>query len=96
MDSFVLAVQVLLAGVFATAGIAKLLDRPGSRQALLDFGVPTSLVPLLAWLLPLAELAVAVTLLIPQTARGAAIAAVLLLVAFMAGIARALARGTGA
>ena len=32
-----------LALVLGTAGLAKLADRPGSRQALLDFGVPARL-----------------------------------------------------
>jgi len=93
MDSFVLGVQLLLAAVFVTAGVAKLLDRPGTRQALSDFGVPTGLVPSVAWLLPLAELVTALALLSPTTARGGAIAALVLLVAFIAGIARAMARG---
>jgi len=93
MDSVALGAQLLLAIVFATAGIGKLRDRPGSRTALTEFGVPERLAPAGAVLLPLAELCVAVALLVHQSARWGAIAALLLLLAFIGGIARALARG---
>ena len=43
MDLMLLVARVLLAGVFGIAGVAKLADRAGSRQALQDFGVPTVL-----------------------------------------------------
>ena len=93
MDSFVLGVQLLLAVVFATAGVAKLLDQPGSRSALEGFGVPTRVVPVAAWLLPLVELATAVALVVHPTARAGAIAALVLLLAFIGGIASAMSRG---
>jgi uncharacterized membrane protein YphA (DoxX/SURF4 family)/thiol-disulfide isomerase/thioredoxin len=93
MDSVVLGIQLLLAAVFATAGVAKLLDRPGSRSALEGLGVPARVVPVAAWLLPLVELATAVALVVHPTARGGAIAALVLLLAFMGGIARAMSRG---
>ena len=54
--------------VFAVAGVAKLYDRAGSRRAVIDFGVPAPLAAPLAILLPLAELAVAATLLPASTA----------------------------
>jgi len=93
METFALAVQVLLAAVFATAGIAKLLDPPGSRRALADFGVPDGLTSAGAVVLPLAELGTAAALLPPQTARVAALLGLVLLVAFIAGITRALLHG---
>jgi uncharacterized membrane protein YphA (DoxX/SURF4 family)/peroxiredoxin len=93
MDSLVLGLQVLLAGVFAAAGIGKLLDRSGSRQALTEFGVPARAVPVASVLLPLAELATAVALVLHPAARWGALAALALLLAFVAGIANALARG---
>jgi hypothetical protein len=50
---------LLLALVFAVAGLAKLLDREGSRRTIVDFGVPSALAAPLGLVLPLAELAVA-------------------------------------
>jgi uncharacterized membrane protein YphA (DoxX/SURF4 family) len=38
-----LGARLLLASIFAVAAIAKLHDRPGSRQAIIDFGLPSSL-----------------------------------------------------
>lgn len=93
MDTFVLAVQVLLAAVFATAGVGKLLDRSGSREALTEFGVPAGLAAFGAVALPVIELATAVALLIPDLARWGAVAACVLLLAFIGGIANALAAG---
>ena len=58
MDSFLLIARLLLALVFASAGAAKLADRAGSRQAIVDFGLPTRLASPLGVLLPLCELAV--------------------------------------
>jgi uncharacterized membrane protein YphA (DoxX/SURF4 family) len=58
MDSFLLVARLLLALVFAVAGVAKLADREGSRRAIVDFGVPSALAAPLG-LLSLAELAVA-------------------------------------
>lgn len=93
MGTFVLGVRVLLAAVFATAGAAKLFDLPGSRAALDAFGIPSRALRTVAVALPVAELATAVALLFPSSARWGALAALTLLAAFMAGIARALARG---
>ncbi|HEX6388157.1 MAG TPA: MauE/DoxX family redox-associated membrane protein [Solirubrobacteraceae bacterium] len=93
MDSAVLGAQVLLAIVFATAGVGKLRDRAGSQTALTEFGVSERFAPTGAVLLPLAELAAAAALLVHQSARWGAVAALVLLLAFVAGISRALARG---
>ena len=71
MDVMLLIARVLLAGVFGVAGMAKLADRAGSRQALRDFGVPAGLASPMGILLPLAELAVAVALVPTTTAWGA-------------------------
>jgi len=62
MSLVLLFARFLLAVVFAVAGLAKLADRAGSRQALQDFGLPMALAGLFGLLLPLAELAVAVAL----------------------------------
>jgi thiol-disulfide isomerase/thioredoxin len=93
VDSFIIGVQLLLAGVFAFAGVAKLFDLPGSRRAMVDFGVPERAAPLAGLLLPLAELATAAALVLNPSARWGAIAALALLLAFSGGIANAMVRG---
>jgi len=84
---------MLLAAVFAVAGVAKLRDLDGSRTAMRDFGVPARLAGPAGVLLPLAEIAVAIGLVPTVTARWAAVVALLLLLAFIWGIANALRRG---
>lgn len=93
VGTFAIGVQVLLAAVFATAGVAKLLDQPGSRRALVGFGISGSLAPTLGLLLPLAELATAVALILQPSARWGAVMAVVLLLSFIVGISHALLQG---
>src|ERR671934_912799 len=93
MAGGLLVARVVLAAVFSLAGLAKLTDREGSRVAVGEFGVPERLAGPLATLLPLAELTIAVTVLLTPTARGAAIAALGLLAVFIAAIAVNLGRG---
>jgi uncharacterized membrane protein YphA (DoxX/SURF4 family)/peroxiredoxin len=93
MGWLVLALRLVLAVVFGTAGIAKLLDLEGSRQALADFRVPRRWLRAGAIVLPALELATAVALVPKGSARWGAVAAAVLLLAFIGGIARALARG---
>lgn len=93
MTTAVLAVRVFLAAVFAVAGVAKLRDLDGSRAAMRDFGVPGRLAGVAGVVLPAVELAVAAALVFTPTARWAAVAALLLLLAFVAGIANALRHG---
>jgi peroxiredoxin len=88
-----IGVQVLLAVVFATAGVAKLLDQPGSRRALVAFGVPDRLAPTLGLLVPLAELATAAALILHPTARWGGVAALVLLLSFIVGISHAVLQG---
>jgi peroxiredoxin len=88
-----IGIQLLLAGVFAFAGAAKLFDLGGSRRAMADFGVPERAAPLAGLLLPLAELATAAALVLNPSARWGAVAALTLLLAFSAGIANAMRRG---
>ena len=94
MASVLIAARVLLAAVFATAGLGKLLDRSGARAALEGFRVPEPLIPSLVLLLPLAELATAIALLPQPSAQWGGVAALVLLIGFIGGIASALARGT--
>jgi peroxiredoxin/uncharacterized membrane protein YphA (DoxX/SURF4 family) len=93
VDIALLLARLLLAVVFILAGLAKLFDRAGSRQALIDFGVPSGLASALGVLLPLTELAVAIALVAGRTAWWGAIGALALLVLFVAGIGLNLARG---
>lgn len=93
MDAFAVAARLLLTAVFAVSGIAKLLDREGTRRAVEGFGLPGSLVGPVAFGLPLAECAIAVTLVPGTAARAGAFAAIVLLAAFMIGISINLAQG---
>ncbi len=93
MHDLILVAQVLLALVFAVAGISKLANPAGSRTAMTDFGVPHSIAPLAAVLLPLAELAVAAALVSAGWTWYGAAGALALLLIFIAGIGYNLARG---
>lgn len=85
--------SIILAVVFAVAGVTKLLDREGSRAAARSFGVPDRLVGVVGLGVPLAELATA-ALLTPRATRWwAAASALVLLLVFCAAIGRAIARG---
>jgi peroxiredoxin len=79
--------------VFALAGMGKLADQAGSRQAMRDFGVPTPLAGPLGTLLPLTELAVAVALVPSTTAWWGALGVLSLLALFAGGIGYNMARG---
>ena len=93
MSAALLIARLVLAAVFAVAGVAKLADLPGSRRAVAAFGVPTGLAGVVGVALPLAELAVAVLLLPEATAWWGALGALLLLLLFCAAIGVSLARG---
>jgi methylamine dehydrogenase accessory protein MauD len=87
-----LIARLLLSGVLAVAGVAKLADRRGSREAAAAFGVSAGLAGPVALLLPFAELAAAAALLPAASAPWGALGALALLAAFSAAIARAIAR----
>jgi hypothetical protein len=93
MPLIILLVQITLSVVFGLAGVTKLLDPAGTRQAIKNFGAPESSVPLLSRLLPLAELAVAVLLLFHSTAFYGAVSALLLLTLFIVVISVNIAKG---
>lgn len=93
MTALALGARVVLFLVFAVAGTAKLLDRQGTRAALVGFGAPQRSAAPLAIALPLAELAVAGLLLPASTAIIGAIGALALLAVFSATIGWNLARG---
>jgi peroxiredoxin len=85
--------QLLLCLVFTVAGLAKLADREGTRQALEAFGVSPRLAVPGAVVLPLVELAIAAALVPSATARSAASAAFVSLVIFSVAVARSLWKG---
>src|SRR5437764_1451984 len=93
MGVTLLAARLLLAAVFAVAALTKVADRAGTRQAIMNFGLPALLAGPLGLLLPAAELAVAVALVPTVSAWWGAIGAFTLLLLFSAGIGVNLARG---
>jgi peroxiredoxin/uncharacterized membrane protein YphA (DoxX/SURF4 family) len=93
MDSVVLAARLVLCAVFVVAAVGKLIDLPASRRSLVGFGVPERPAAILGTVLPFAELAVAIALLFAPTAQWGAIGALVLLLAFIAGISHALRAG---
>ena len=93
MDVVLLLVRLLLAGVFVVAGLTKLVDLAGSRQAMRGFGLPEPLAKPAGLALPIAELVVAVLLIPTATAAWGGLGALVLLLVFVAGIGYNLARG---
>src|SRR5262249_55986918 len=93
MDLALFGVRMVLAAVFVVAGVAKLLDRPGSAQALTNFGVSPQLARPFSVLLPLTELTIAFALLPVRTAWWAGLGALILLLLFNAAIGLNLVRG---
>lgn len=93
MDVILLLIRLFLFGVFALAGITKLLDREGSEKAVRDFGVPEDLAKPVASALPFAEIAIGLLLLFIGTSWLASIAGLLLLLVFIAGMIYQMAKG---
>lgn len=93
MNGVIVTARLVLALVFTVAGLAKLADLSGSRQALRSFGLPEQLAVPFGTLLPLAELCVAIALLTTTTAWWGALGALALLLVFVVGIAYNLAQG---
>jgi peroxiredoxin len=93
LDAILLGARLVLAGVLTVAGVAKLLDRSGTREGLAGFGLPAWLVRPLAGALPAVELAVAAALVPRMSAWWGGLGALSLFVAFTSVIALSLARG---
>jgi peroxiredoxin len=93
MGVTLLFARVALALVLAAAGVGKLRDQAGTREAVVGFGVTPALAPALAILVPVAELAIAVLLIPVATAARAALAALVLLAVFTAAMLLNLSRG---
>ena len=93
MEILFLVLRLALATVFGVAAFGKLADREGSEKALNDFGVPKSLIPASVYLLPISEIAVAITLLFVEVSWFGAIGAAGLFAVFTSGMIYQLAKG---
>ena len=82
-----------LAVLFLVAAVGKFKDLTAARRAATDLGVPATLAPAVAVGLPVLETVVALGLVMPGTARWAAVAALVLVSAFSVAVAVQLARG---
>ena len=86
MEILFLVLRLVLAAVFGIAAFGKLADREGSEKALNDFGVPKALVPTFIYLLPIAEITVAIALLFVEISWFGAIGAAGLFGVFTGGM----------
>jgi uncharacterized membrane protein YphA (DoxX/SURF4 family) len=93
MGTATLAGRALLAAVFTTAALTKLMDPSSLRSTFRDFGTGERLSGTAAFLLPPIEFAVAAAILIAPTARWGGVAGAALLVTFIGGILNALRQG---
>jgi methylamine dehydrogenase accessory protein MauD len=93
MDTVADLARALLAVVFTVAAVAKLTDLPASTRTMVGFGVPPQFSRIAGTGLPFAELATAVALVIEPAARWGGVAAAVLLLVFIAGIANSLSKG---
>ena len=93
MDPVALVLRTAVAAVLAAAGVAKLKDLEGSREAVRGFGVPAGLAPAAGLALPLVELAAAVGLTVPALAPAGALLATVLFATMSAVLVRLLALG---
>ncbi len=93
MEIILLLTRIILFGIFALAGVGKLLDLDGSEKTIKDFGVPDILAKPFSVLLPFAEILVAILLLFVQTSWLGAIGGFLLLLTFIGGMLFQMAKG---
>jgi len=88
--------SAVLALVFVFAGSGKLLDQLRTRRALIDLGTPEPAAPLLARILPVAELATGILLLVPSTRWFGGTLSLSLLAAFLTAMVNAYRKGATA
>ncbi len=93
MEVVLLLIRLILAAIFALAGIGKLLDLKGSEKAVKAFGTPEEFAKFFAVGLPFAEIVFAVCLLFVETSWVGAIGAMILLLSFIGGMIWQLAQG---
>lgn len=89
-----LVARLLLGGVLLAAGLLKIGDLTGSVQSVVAYQVfPYEVARLIGTTLPVVEIAVGLLLVLGLLTRGAAVVGGVLMLAFVAGIASAWARG---
>jgi thiol-disulfide isomerase/thioredoxin/uncharacterized membrane protein YphA (DoxX/SURF4 family) len=93
MSLIIVLIRIVLSVVFSLAGITKLMDQAGTREAVRNFGAPAGAAPAIALILPFVELAIALGLLFSQGAAISSAAGFLLLGVFIVAISVNLARG---
>jgi uncharacterized membrane protein YphA (DoxX/SURF4 family) len=93
MDALANLSRLVLAGVFGWAGLAKLFRSGAAADAVADLGIPPGLRRPIAFVLPPAEVGVAVALVLPASAWWGALGAAALLVAFTVLVTARLLRG---
>lgn len=93
IDYWVWVARLVLAVVFGLSAWGKFADGSGTRIAVEEFGIPIPWVPAVAWGLPAVEAGVAIAVLPPRTAAGAALVAILLLGMFTGAVVRLLRHG---
>lgn len=93
MSVFTIILRVILAATFISAGAAKIANRKRFASALPNLGVPTSLVVVVAFVIPPCEVVIGVLLLINSTSFFAALATLLMLIVFSALLVLTIARG---
>lgn len=93
MSLIIVLIRIALSVVFSLAGITKLMDQAGTREAVENFGAPRGSAPAVALILPFVELAIAIGLLFSQTTAISSGAGFLLLGVFIVAISVNLARG---
>lgn len=93
MPIITVLLRLALAAIFGAAGVTKLSDQPGTQVAVKNFGAPEPVAPIVAILLPIAELVIAVGFLFANTAGVSALAGFMLLLVFMVAISINLVRG---
>jgi len=93
MVLLVVLLRLALSLVFGVAGVTKLLDLGGTREAVKNFGAPGPLIPAVSFLLPGLELAIAAGLLYDRATPVSAFGALLMLGLFIVVISINLSRG---
>ncbi|MCC6329689.1 MAG: redoxin domain-containing protein [Acidobacteria bacterium] len=93
METVLLIIRLILFGVFAVAGISKILDPDGAKKAMRDFGMPDEFTGFFAVGLPFAEIVFAVCFLFVSMSWVGAAGALLLLTTFIGGMIWQMAQG---
>jgi len=93
MDIVLLILRLVMAAVFGVAAVGKIFDPVGSEKAFADFSVPEIFRKPLVYLLPLAELLIAVSLLFVETSWFGAIGGAGLFLIFIGGMIYQMANG---